>query len=462
MTQPRTLRRPRRLGWLGWPGPLRRPGSVSRWALWQMPPPARAFVLAADAVFVGAIVWGFAAIAIHAADVRLFLVLIACGVASIEGSLRLGWRRPRSGSISNDLLAAWTLPAVLLLPAPYAALIVVPLHVYFAFRVMRRRPVKAVFNVASNGLAGFAAAALHNTAHAHFGVWDVDGIVGSPAALALSVVCVAVYYVVQSALIATVIAMTQPQSRMRDALPDRELLAIMAAELSTGVLVAVTCAASPYTALLAIAPVLALQRALLVTEFREAARTDAKTGLANSSYWREVAEREISRARSGRETLAVLLVDIDHFKDVNDRFGHLTGDDILRAVATALTDGLRPRDFVGRFGGEEFVVLLTNSDLEQARQAAERIRVHVGDVTVEATGRAHPVSVTISIGVAAFRASGHSVHELLDAADTALYAAKRAGRNCVRVAEGARQQVLDLNVDPPRVLDLRSQRARVD
>jgi diguanylate cyclase (GGDEF)-like protein len=441
---------------------LRWQGSVSRWALWQMPGPARAFVLAADAVFVVALVAGFSIIAIHPSDVRLFLVLTACGIVSVEGSLRLGWRRPRSGTISNDLLAAWTLPAVLLLPAPYAALIVVPLHVYFAFRVMRRRPVKAVFNVASNGLAGFVAAALHGAALGHFGVWDVDGIVGSPAALALSVVCVAVYYLLQSALIATVIAMTQPQARLRNALPNRELLGVMAAESSTGILVAVTCAASPYTALLAIAPVLALQRALLVAEFREAARTDAKTGLANSGYWREVAEREIARARGGRDPLAVLLVDIDHFKDVNDRFGHLTGDDILRAVASALTEGLRPRDFVGRFGGEEFVVLLTGSDLEQARQAAERIRAHVADVKVEATGRAQSVGVTISIGVAAFRESGHSVHELLDAADTALYAAKRAGRNCVRVAEGARQQVLDLTVETPRVLDLRSQRAQVD
>lgn len=442
---------------------LRRPVSaVSRWALWQLPRPARSFVLAADAVFVAAIAVGFGAIAVRAADVRLFLVLTACGIVSIECSLRLGWRRPRSGSISNDLLAAWTLPAVLLLPPPYAALIVVPLHVYFAFRVMRRRPVKAVFNIASNGLAGFVAAALHSTARGHFGGWNVESIVGSPAALALSVLCVAAYYVVQSVLIASVIAMTQPQARVRDALPDRELLGIMAAELSTGVLVAVTCAASPYTALLAIAPVLALQRALLVTEFREAARTDAKTGLANSSYWQEVAEREIARARTGRESLAVLLVDIDHFKDVNDRFGHLTGDDILRAVSAALTDGLRPRDFVGRFGGEEFVVLLTGSDLEQGRQAAERIRAHVADVKVEATGRAQFVQVTISLGVAAFRDSGHSVHELLDAADAALYAAKRAGRNCVRVAEGARQQVLDLTVDTPRVLDLRSQRAQVD
>jgi diguanylate cyclase (GGDEF)-like protein len=141
---------------------------------------------------------------------------------------------------------------------------------------------------------------------------------------------------------------------------------------------------------------------------------------------------------------------------VNDRYGHLAGDDVLRGVADGMTLGLRPRDFVGRFGGEEFVVLLAGSDLQQAKQTAERIRARVAEVVVQASSRGEPVQVTVSVGVAAFRDSGHSVHELLDAADTALYAAKHAGRNCVRVAEGTRQQVLDLTTDQ-RVIDLRAQ-----
>jgi diguanylate cyclase (GGDEF)-like protein len=201
---------------------------------------------------------------------------------------------------------------------------------------------------------------------------------------------------------------------------------------------------------------------LLLAEFRDAARLDAKTGLANSGYWREVAERELTRARSGGEQVAILLVDIDHFKSVNDRYGHLTGDEVLRAVANGLTEGLRPRDLVGRFGGEEFVVLLAGSDLEQAQHTAERLRADVAAVAVATSNRPDRVQVTVSVGVAAFRDSGHSVLELLDAADTALYAAKHAGRNCVRVAAGSRQQVLDLTADNPRLVDLRTQRESVD
>jgi diguanylate cyclase (GGDEF)-like protein len=437
------------------------PWRIRGWALWQLPTSARAYIVAVEAAYLLALAVASSRAHVDLTSLLTFAVLAGCAMLSIEGSLRLVWRRPRRDR-SNDMMAVWTLPVALLLSPLFAALIVVPVEVYFYVRVMRRAPMKCVFNISAIGLAGFAAASLREALTSSGYPIEVDALVGGASALAVTFVCVIVRQGAISLIAARLFAFLQPGTTVRGHLGSAEDAGVIAAEACTGVLVAIACAASPLAVLLAVPPVLVLQRTLLVAEFREAARTDAKTGLANSGYWREVAEREISRARSGREPLAVLLVDIDHFKDVNDRYGHLTGDDILRAVATALTDGLRPRDFVGRFGGEEFVVLLTGSDLEQARHAAERIRAHVADVKVEATGRSAAVQVTISVGVAAFRDSGHSVHELLDAADTALYAAKRAGRNCVRVAEGARQQVLDLTVDSPRVLDLRSQGAPTD
>lgn len=435
---------------------------ASGWVLWKLPARARWLICGVDALLVAVAVIGSLTVTVRASDLLVFGVLVGCGLISIEASLRLVWGRPRAGRAANDLLAVWTIPVMLLLPALYGAVAMVPLLLFMHVRVVKRPPVKLIFSLASAGLANYAAASLHEALISPSGGWTLHSLIGTPAATAATLICVALRYCVNMVLVAEVVALTSPAGRARDTFGDKEAWGIIAAECCTGVLVAVACAASPYAVLLAIPPVLVLQRTLLLAEFREAARTDPKTGLANSSYWREVAERALSRARGGREPLAVLLVDIDHFKGVNDRFGHLTGDEVLRAVANGLTHGLRPGDFVGRFGGEEFVVLLAASDLEQARHAAERIRSHVAELSVDASNRREAVQVTISIGVAAFRESGHSVHELLDAADIALYAAKHAGRNCVRVAEGSRQQVLDLTGEGGRVIDLRSHHTPID
>ncbi|MDQ1485257.1 MAG: hypothetical protein QOJ62_950 [Actinomycetota bacterium] len=429
----------------------------ARWDLWALPRRAQVLIGVVDAMFALVVVAGVLVTRFHVSDVVMFLTLVVCALLSIEGSLRLVWNGPRVGRAANDMLAVWTIPVMLLLPPLYGALVVVPLLTFLQLRVGKRPPVKLLFSIAATGVANFAGSTLHAALVGGPARWHVHELVGTPGAIAATVICIVTRYAVNMVLVAEVVAMTTPSARMRDTFADAEAWGVVAAESCTGVLVAVACSAAPYAVLFAIAPVLVLQRTLLLAEFREAARTDPKTGLANSSHWREVAEREIARARGGSEPLAVLLVDIDNFKSVNDRYGHLTGDDVLRGVANGLTLGLRPRDFVGRFGGEEFVVLLAGSDLEQARQAAERLRSHVAEVSVEASNRGEAVRVTVSVGVAAFRDSGHSVHELLDAADTALYAAKHAGRNCVRVAAGPQQRVLDLTGEGARMLDLRAQ-----
>jgi diguanylate cyclase (GGDEF)-like protein len=138
--------------------------------------------------------------------------------------------------------------------------------------------------------------------------------------------------------------------------------------------------------------------------------------------------------------LAVALIDIDHFKAVNDSFGHLAGDRALRTVARALAIPLREYDLVGRFGGEEFALLLPQAKAVDAYRIAERIRTHIGSmpITVSDDTDAEPVRVSISIGVAALGArwdssSGTQLTELLAAADGALYQAKRNGRNQVCV-----------------------------
>ena len=170
---------------------------------------------------------------------------------------------------------------------------------------------------------------------------------------------------------------------------------------------------------------------------REALRTqsvrDALTGLYNRRYLEETLEREIRRAARAAQSLGVLMIDLDHFKKFNDTYGHDAGDVVLRETGASLTKGIRAEDFVCRFGGEEFVVILPTADPETSRARAERLRSKMRELTIMYQGKSLGM-VTISVGVAAFPAHGTSPKELMAAADAALYEAKRGGRDQVMVA----------------------------
>lgn len=170
---------------------------------------------------------------------------------------------------------------------------------------------------------------------------------------------------------------------------------------------------------------------------REALRTqsvrDALTGLYNRRYLEETLERELRRAARAEHSLGVLIIDLDHFKKFNDAYGHEAGDMVLRETGASLTKGIRAEDFVCRFGGEEFVVILPTADPETSRARAERLRMKMRELTIMYQGKSLGM-VTISVGVAAFPAHGTSPKELMAAADAALYEAKRGGRDQVVVA----------------------------
>jgi len=183
----------------------------------------------------------------------------------------------------------------------------------------------------------------------------------------------------------------------------------------------------------------AAQVGLSITNIRlrEALRTqsvrDALTGLYNRRYLEEVMEREVRRASRAAQSLGVLIIDLDYFKKFNDTYGHDAGDAVLREIAVSLIKGVRAEDFVCRFGGEEFVVILPTADLAAARARAERLRAKTRDLTILHQGRSMGM-ITISVGVAAFPEHGESPKELLAAADAALYEAKRGGRDQVVTA----------------------------
>jgi diguanylate cyclase (GGDEF)-like protein len=168
-------------------------------------------------------------------------------------------------------------------------------------------------------------------------------------------------------------------------------------------------------------------------KYQRFASTDALTGLHNRGWLDDAFDREIKRSERDELPLALLMIDVDNFKNYNDDYGHLAGDQVLITVADAIRSPLRPNDLVARFGGEEFAVLLPETTVSNARIIAERLREHVEKSDPGVLDSRQLPSVTISLGVAG-RQPGYSLDMMIAAADVAMYHAKRNGRNRVEVA----------------------------
>jgi diguanylate cyclase (GGDEF)-like protein len=370
---------------------------------------------------------GFAAVQTgpRAAELLTFGALLACGAVCIEATRRLGM----PAGVARDLLSAWWLPVALLLPPVYALIMPIPLQALLHFRVRRTLLYRRMVVTSAMGLAGACASyAFHLYVPGPLTgptAWLTD----SDIAIALAVACAALFTVVNTALVAIAAHAARPEGGWREVLWTRESLLLDVVELCVGVLVAIACALSVGMLMLALPPVVLLQRSLLHQQLQAAARTDAKTGLLNAAAWQREADTELARAQRAGEPLALLLVDLDHFKRVNDTYGHLVGDQVLLGVAGTLCNQLRDYDIVGRFGGEEFVVLLPGTDTVEACRVAERLRSRVRRMAVPAEDGS--VTVTISVGLSLLRTHGDDLIELLAAADLALYRAKESGRDRV-------------------------------
>jgi diguanylate cyclase (GGDEF)-like protein len=161
------------------------------------------------------------------------------------------------------------------------------------------------------------------------------------------------------------------------------------------------------------------------------ASTDSLTGVANRRHFMEAAAQEVARFRKEGVPLCMLMVDIDHFKHINDTYGHPVGDATLKAMVASLRQLIRCNDLIGRLGGDEFAVLLPGADLPRAAQVAERIRSELTRIAIEGSPR--PAAFTVSVGVASLRETADDLEQLLTRADEAMYQAKNAGRNRVVV-----------------------------
>jgi diguanylate cyclase (GGDEF)-like protein len=331
--------------------------------------------------------------------------------------------------LTRDFSAIWVLPTAILLQPFYAA--IVPIFFSITLNVFVHRGVlyRAVFSAAAQSL-GYAAASVVFR-------WFPASIAGShvgtgPHALYWCLAVVAAEIVGSRGhnfLILAAIKMSDPRARVWATELDRDALQALFVEIDLGVLITLAVALSPTLVVIAFPTVLLVRRFLVYPIIRAQSRVDAKTGLLNVSTWETEAETELSRAVRTHSPLALALVDIDHFKQVNDTYGHLNGDAVLAELASILVTGARESDVCARYGGEEFGLILHETTEPGARTLAERIRAKVAAATFPGG-----LKLTISIGVAATDEPALFT-TLMERADQALYSAKQGGRNQVRVAD---------------------------
>src|SRR5881392_846404 len=190
----------------------------------------------------------------------------------------------------------------------------------------------------------------------------------------------------------------------------------------------------------AVAPLVLVHRSLAVPQLQAEARVDPKTGLFNARHFAVALSEEIGRARRFERPMSLIMADLDLLRDINNTYGHLAGDAVLKGIAEVFRAQLRHYDVPARFGGEEFAILLPETPPDQALEIAERIRRAVAEAAYEVETSSEPIHATISMGVAGFPRDGSDANELVHQADLAVYRAKLQGRN--RVLDASNEPLL--------------------
>lgn len=407
-----------------------------RWKLWSERKPVVSYVLAVDLAAAVVAIGMTLAMPVSSADLFRFGLLVAGAVVHQEAVRNIELLRERavgSGLLTN-LKSLWVFAAVLSVSPSLVFAVTAVVYVHAWYRTSPGTLYRKLFSGATMVLAPAAAIAVLQLTRP-------DGYPMIPHGLLGLVVLIAAgttFWLVNYALVVGAVILSDPHQPARRALGSPSDQVVVAASLGLGVALTAMLAWEPWLVAVLMITVIALHRSLLLPHFQEAARTDSKTGLLTAGFWHEVAIKELERARRIAMPVGVLMLDLDYFKSFNDPMGHLVGDQLLRAVADELRHETRPYDLVGRFGGEEFVMLLPGAGTDQVEKIADRIRQRITRLSVPIHGPHHePVVVgglSVSIGAAASPEHGDDLDRLLLAADTALMAAKSAGRNQVRLA----------------------------
>jgi len=416
-------------------------GWVRGWKLWEVPRTARALILVVDLGTVVGLVIAATGFRVDGTAIGRWLLIAGLSLLHAESTARVErMRLYLTTSAHVTMTSVWAFSAVLTLPSSYAASLVAVLFCFLSWQRSRQHtmtPHRDIFNGAVAVLAALLASGIHGWLLDHLPTMSAGGAHAIAAIAAL-----VLYFGINSVLVLSTIYLAVGPVPLRELLPDREELALEFGTLVLGLLTAQALLNVAWLTPLVLVLMVLLQRSSLVAQLEVAAATDTKTGLLNASAWQELAQRELVRSQHIASPCALLLLDLDHFKRVNDTLGHLAGDAALRAIGEALKRELRGYDAVARFGGEEFVVFLNDLNLEEAVIVAERTLARVRGLVISGQTPDSPnVTLTASIGLASYPQHGEDLTDLLEAADLALYAAKRAGRDRVGLPPRARPAV---------------------
>lgn len=418
------------------------------WGLWSLPRPMLGYVLGTEAVTVAVVVATSWMTPITESSWQWAAILLLGSIVHSEASQWIERIREVSAEDGpyTHLHSTWFFAAVLVLPVPLATGLIVISYVHRWFRVHKRRAVcyRKVFSAATV-LLGLVAAELVLAGMYPSVDQPYIAVMTGPLGLAALLAAGLVYRLVNYGLVVGAFIGMALDKPIRSALGPASDQLIIAAAVGLGYGITIVLIDRPWTAPVLLITVLALHLGLLLPQFRAAARMDGVTGLARPEWWDEQVGHELARAEKIDSSVGVLILDLDHFKTVNDTHGHPAGNDVLRAVADAIRHSVRGYDLVARWGGEEFAVLLPGVGVDLIGTAAERIRAAVAALQVSTKNNdGKDVTVgelTVSVGAVVFPAHATVASDLLLAADAALYSAKEAGRDQVCIGAPSKDPV---------------------
>jgi diguanylate cyclase (GGDEF)-like protein len=410
---------------------------IRSWPVWSLRGWVRPYVLGVIAAELAAIGFAARAVSFSEHELGLFALLLGCTAAAVELTKKLG----EKGGVMTDAQGVWELPVAILLPPFFALLVPVARISMTQLRVRSGTVYRRVFTGAAVGLSYGAASVVF---HGLSGLVPHDSRGAVSRGLvwtALVILAVVVKWFLNNAFVMVAVKGSDRAANVWTAFLNGEALYNEVAESSAAILVTFAVAGIPLLALAALPVVGVLHRSANHVKLVSDARKDSKTGLLNAATWERESLAELARAVRTESPLAIAMVDIDKFKVINDTYGHLVGDQVLKEIANTLNTLLRDYDLAGRFGGEEFALLLPQTRAVDAFRIAERVRARIAALSIIAAGSAggERVHVTVSIGVAALDSgSKRELAELLSAADAALYRAKDGGRDQVQMISTTR------------------------